>query len=294
MTQHTTSLAVLFADISDSMRLYERLGDLIAQQRVAQCLSFLTQMIKQYGGTVIKTIGDEVMSTFPSADAAVQAACAMQEGLAEEAITGHPDLTIRIGLHFGPVIHEDTDVFGDAVNVAARMAALAKAGQILTTKQTTEGLAQCTSTRHIDRTTLKGKREAIDISEVIWQEEDLTLLKGAWSLPETSQARLRLRIDNREIELNQNRPVAIVGRGKENDLVILDEFVSRIHLRIEYRRGKFILCDQSTNGTFVFTQDGLESYLHREELPLQGEGRVSLGRALGADAPEVVHFICEP
>ena len=71
MPQQTASLAVLFADISGSTRLYETLGDLFAREKVAQCLSVLTQLIQQHGGIMLKTIGDEVMATFPSADAAV-------------------------------------------------------------------------------------------------------------------------------------------------------------------------------------------------------------------------------
>ena len=258
MPQQTASLAVLFADISGSTRLYETLGDLLAREKVAQCLSVLTQLIQQQGGTLLKTIGDEVMATFPSADAAVQAACAMQEALAEEAAAGQPALAIHIGLHFGLMVQEANDVFGDAVNVAARMAALAKAGQILTTKQTAEVLAPATptSTRYIDRTTVKGKQEEIDIYEVIWQEEDLTRLEDNPLLRAPSQARLRLRFRDSEIELDQNRRVVTIGRGQQNDLVIPDEFASRVHLRVEFRHGKFVLSDQSTNGTFVAPRMG--------------------------------------
>jgi adenylate cyclase len=294
MPQQMASLAVLFADISGSTRLYETLGDRFARDKVAQCLSVLTRLIQQHGGTIIKTIGDEVMATFPSADAAVQAACMMQEALAQEAAAGQPALAIHVGLHFGPMVQEANDVFGDAVNVAARMAALAKAGQILTTKQTAEVLAPATptSTRFIDRTTVRGKQEEIDLYEVIWQEDDLTRIEDNQLLT-PSQARLRLRFCDSDIELDQNRRVVTIGRGQQNDLVIPDEFASRVHLRVEYRRGKFALADQSTNGTFVFTQDGREIYLHREELWLQGAGRISLGRVLSADAPEAVHFICE-
>jgi adenylate cyclase len=295
MPQQTISLAVLFADISGSTHLYETLGDLLARATVARGLSVLTQVIQQQGGTVIKTIGDEVMTTFPSADAAVQAACAMQEALAEEIAAGQRVLAIHAGLHFGPVIQEPSDVFGDAVNIAARMAALAKAGQILTTKQTAEVLAPAlrTRTRYIDRTTVKGKQEEIDIFEVIWQADDLTRMEGYQFLRAPSQARLSLRFRDSKIELDQNRPVVTIGRGQENDIVIPEQFASRTHARIEYRRGKFILADQSTNGTFVFTHDGKEIYLHREELLLQGAGRISLGRVLSGDAPEAVYFTYE-
>ena len=109
MEQPTTTLAILFADISGSTRLYETLGDALARQRVADCLSLLTEAIQQRSGTVIKTIGDEVMSTFPNAEVAIQAACAMQEALAERAALSKTSLTIRIGLHYGPALIEAND-----------------------------------------------------------------------------------------------------------------------------------------------------------------------------------------
>jgi class 3 adenylate cyclase len=77
MEQSAVSLVILFADISGSTRLYELLGDVRARERTSRCISILTEVTRRHRGTVIKTIGDEVMSTFPSADAAVQAAWAM-------------------------------------------------------------------------------------------------------------------------------------------------------------------------------------------------------------------------
>jgi hypothetical protein len=240
MEQSPVSLAILFADISGSTRLYEVLGDVRARERTSRCLSILTEVIQRHGGTVIKTIGDEVMSTFPGADAAVQAACAMQESMAAEAVPGEIALDIRIGLHYGPALVELGDVFGDAVNVAARIVALTKARQILTTRQTVEMLSPVlrAGTRHTDR-------------------------------------------------------APVIGRGQQNDIIILDTLASRMHARIEYRRGKFVLLDQSTNGTYVLTDEGEKAYLRREEFVLRGSGVISLGRAAGPEAPEVIHFVCQ-
>jgi len=296
MPQSTISLAILFADISGSTRLYETLGDVAARQKVARCFSVLTAVTHQHGGTVVKTTGDGVMDTFASADSSVQAARAMQEALTKEATFDEHPLAVYVGLHFGPALVEAGDVYGDAVNVAARIASLAKAGQILTTRQTVEVLAPelQAATRHLVRTAIKGKREEIDLYEVIWQEADLTRMKVLSSVPAASQVRLRLRFRDREIELSQGRPVVTIGRGQQNDIAVPDEFTSRAHARIEYRRGRFILLDQSTNGTFVFAADGKAVHLHREELPLQGAGVISLGRILSADSSEVIHFTYEP
>jgi len=112
-------------------------------------------------------------------------------------------------------------------------------------------------------------------------------------IPAASPARLRLRFRTTEIELSQSQPVATIGRGQQNDVVVPDEFTSRLHARIEYRRGKFVLLDQSTNGTFVLTQEGERVHVHKGELPLWGAGVISLGRSLSADSPEAIRFTCE-
>ncbi|MEW6299251.1 MAG: adenylate/guanylate cyclase domain-containing protein [Thermodesulfobacteriota bacterium] len=297
MPQSAAALAILFADISGSTRLYETLGDAQARQRVAECLALLTAEVRRHEGTVVKTIGDEVMSTFPSAAAAVQAACAMQEALTARAPQGQAPLAIRVGLHYGPVLVEEGDVFGDAVNVAARMVSLAKASQIITTGHTVAALppALRAGTRCIDRAPVKGKRGELDIYEVIWREDDLTRMEASpVPPPPASQARLWLRVRDTELELHPSRPSVTLGRGQQNDIVIQDEFISRLHARVEYRRNKFVLLDQSTNGTFVRTADGHVITLRREEVALQGTGVISLGRAFSEGSPHLIHFRCEP
>ena len=209
----------------------------------------------------------------------------------------HPNtpaaLTIRVGLHYGPAILEGGDVFGDAVNVAARMASLAKGGQIITTSESVQVLPPIlrSSTRHLDRVSIKGKAEEIDIFEVIWQSEDVTrmatgLLKGA-----TKTARLTLHYHSDSAELLQDTLPFILGRGKKADMVVNDSMASREHARIECRRGKFVLTDMSTNGTYVRTPDG-RSYLRREDIVLSGKGQIALGRDV-REASEIVEFNCD-
>ena len=171
-----------------------------------------------------------------------------------------------------------------------------KGEQILTTPQLVNALAPAlrANTRHIDRAPVKGKQEEIDIYEFIWQEEDMTRMEGQRISPTALPIRLHLRMGDKESALSQSRPHATLGRGPQNEFVVTDEYASRVHARIEYRRGKFVLFDQSTNGTFVRTQDGKEVQLRREEFPLQGTGEISLGRAFDTASAYVIHFICEP
>ena len=298
MSRRNVTLSTVFADISGSTRLYESLGDAVARELVAQCLELLTQQIQRHDGTVIKTIGDEIMCTFPTADKAVESTMAMQEAVTEDLPAMNPktpaSLTVRIGLHYGPAILEGGDVFGDAVNVAARMAGLAKGGQIITTRETAEELSPllASSTRHLDRIQVKGKAEEVDIFEVIWQADDVTrMATGLLHQGANKIANLRLRYHAEVMDLDQDMNVVILGRGQKADMVVNDSMASREHARIECRRGKFILTDMSTNGTYVQTPDG-PSYLRREDIVLSGQGRIALGREL-SEATEVVAFDCE-
>jgi class 3 adenylate cyclase len=299
MAPKTTNLAILFADISGSARLYEILGDVAARTKVADCLEMLTAVIKQHNGTVIKTIGDEIMCTFPTSEDAANAACEMhemlEEDITEQTAAGPISLTIRVGMHYGPAILEAGDVFGDAVNVAARMASMAKGSQIITTQNAVDAMSPImrASTRFIDRAPVKGKKETMDIFEVLWQQEDVTRMStGVVTPQQTEPVRMRLTYQNDSVILDGDITQVVMGRSKSADLTVNETLASRQHVRIEHRRGKFFIIDQSTNGTYVHHEND-ESFLRREEMPLSGDGMISLGRSFTEDPQEVVHFKSE-
>lgn len=293
------SLVVLFADISRSTQLYETLGDHTAQGLVATCLTALSTVANHHGGTMIKTIGDEIMCTFPDATSALEAAQAMQraiEHLPEVSKLGLAPLSIRIGFHLGTIVHRESDVFGDAVNVAARMVALAKPRQILTTEPTVNTLFEDVRAmvRCIDRTTVKGKSGEFDIYEVVWDTMEMTFMATRPVPSHLRQARLRLWCAGTLIEIDQRRPFAALGRHSDNEIVVTEAFASRLHCRVEYRRGKFVLVDQSTNGTYVAVRGKDSVFLYREEMVLEGTGVIGLGREVEPDGEGAIHFICEP
>lgn len=285
----------MFADIAGSTKLYDTLGDQPARAKVAATIETMSEITRQNKGTVIKTIGDEVMCTFPTAEDAGTAAWEMQEKFEEEAESntdGSP-VSVRIGMHFGPAILEGGDVFGDAVNIAARMAAQAKAKQIITTQDTLDKLppAMRASTRFVDHAPIKGKKEEIDIFEIIWQEEDVTRMATGMIINKpTPEAKLTLTYNGQTIELSKLRPGLVMGRSQNCDLTINEKLASRQHVRIELRRDKFFIVDQSTNGTHVIIGDNPEEFLRREEIPLSGSGRISLGKGFSEDPDEVVEF----
>ena len=298
MAPKTTNLAIVFADISGSTKLYEALGDAVARAKVAETIETISNVVKEHNGTVIKTIGDEVMSTFPTAEEAATACMSMHESLAEvnANIADGTVIAIRIGMHYGPAIMEGGDVFGDAVNLAARMAAQSKANQIITTLSTIEKLPPVlrASTRFIDHAPIKGKQEVIDIYEIIWQEEDMTrMATGMLADKKTPEVRLRLRYNDLDVQISKKKSSVVLGRSKECDMPINEKLASRQHVRIELRRDKFFIIDQSTNGTHVRIDNGEDAFLRREEMPLNGNGQISLGKGFNENPTEVVRFTLE-
>ena len=292
-------LAILFADVVGSTRLYELMGDLRARDMVAICIDVMRSATEQRQGTVIKTMGDEVMSTFPSADEALNAAAQMQQQISSHAqlkVDGQP-VSIRIGCHFGPVMLENRDVFGATVHTANRMTSQAKAGQIITTAATVERLSPewRASCRQIDVATLKGQGNEVALYEVLWQSEDVTSMVPAISMNSRPLRLLRLRIraNDRDLVVDEQHSSITIGRAEDNDVVIKGNLISRLHARIEISRSKFVLIDQSTNGTFVQNADGEESFVRRDSLQIKGQGTIGLGRLPEQDSPQTIRFVCE-
>ena len=292
-------LAILFADVVGSTRLYELMGDLRARDMVAICIDVMRSATEQRQGTVIKTMGDEVMSTFPSADEALNAAAQMQLQISSHAqlkVDGQP-VSIRIGCHFGPVMLENRDVFGATVHTANRMTSQAKAGQIITTAATVERLSPewRASCRQIDVATLKGQGNEVALYEVLWQSEDVTSMVPAISMNSrpVRLLRLRIRANDRDLVVDEQHSSITIGRAEDNDVVIKGNLISRLHARIEISRSKFVLIDQSTNGTFVQNADGEESFVRRDSLQIKGQGTIGLGRLPEQDSPQTIRFVCE-
>ena len=295
MPRETATLAILFADIAKSTHLYETLGNTTAQNLIGACISCMADVTRKHKGVVIKTIGDEIMSTFPTAMDAVAAGKEMHQAIEQLTLPEQPGFSppnIYVGIQIGPVLKEEGDVFGDAVNVAARMVALAKQRQILTTEETVNALPMDLrrSAHCIDRTTIKGKSGEVDIYEIIWEQHDMTVMLDGSLEDLAIRSRLELSFAGSAFRVDIDRPSATLGRQTHNDIVVNDNRVSRSHARIEYRRGKFVLIDQSTNGTFILIQGKKSVQIKRDEMPLLGSGVIGLGREVTPDSAMAVHF----
>jgi hypothetical protein len=224
----------------------------------------------------------------------------------QKQIVLHPSLkvddhtvAIRIGCNFGPVVQENRDIFGSAVHTANRMTSQAKAGQIITTATMVEQLSGewRASVRQIDMATLKGRSSEVALFEVLWQTEDVTSMVPAIAINSRARGnkamRLRLRYQGQEVVVEDGRANITMGRAEENDLVVKGNLISRLHARVEFNRNKFMLFDQSTNGTFVVGKDGEEAFVRRDSMQIRGEGLIGLGKAPDSNSSQVIRYTCE-
>ena len=288
-------LAVLFAGICGSAALHEKLGDDGAQRMVAQCIATMSSKIPAHGGTLVKTIGEEIMITFPGAEQAFNAACAMQGAVESNVLPDGTPMQIRIGFNYGEVINESLDVFGNVVNVASRVAAITRAGQIMTTHAVFDELPEHMQgkLREILRAELKDKKERLAIYQVTASSDDaLNTRSGIASNRKSTDQKDELQLRNLDQLLkvsNECRTVTL-GRGDACDMPVRNDLASRLHCLIELRLGKFILIDQSSNGTYVQFGEGAEQRISREEITLHGEGVISLGVECEDMPDEVIEF----
>jgi len=294
-------VAILFADVVGSTQLYEQLGDVKAREMVGRCLEIMREATESNHGSVIKTMGDEVMATFPTADEAMSAAKRMQERISGDASLVHDSgrVAIRIGCHYGAVVQEQRDIFGSAVHTANRMTSQAKAKQIITTMSTVERLSPewQAAARQIDVATVRGKADEVVLYEVLWQPDEATSMLPTvkWSSSKSKRGarRLSLRCQGQEVTVGEGRKSVTLGRAEDNDIVVKGNLISRLHARVEASRDRFTLIDESTNGTFVQTSDGEEIFVRRDNTLLTGAGIIGLGRVAQPNTALAIHYVVE-
>lgn len=280
--------------------MYESLGDRQALALVNRLFGRLQRKVKAHGGAVVKTLGDGMVCQFPDADAAFRAACDMQKSaVGIPAAVGEKKLAIKIAWNYGPVVLEGTDVFGDTVNVCARIESLANPHQVLTSKQTVEALSPGLRkrTRELYPVKIRGRVGQVTVCEVMWREDpDMTAL----DLGDAMHTRggqnpwiLKLTYGGDTLVVQPSSTVRL-GRDKENELVVASSLASRVHARVFGRDGNFIIADQSSNGTFLLIDgSSRELRLRREESIMGERGWIGLGKSAANHGPHMVRYRLE-
>ncbi|MDO6461907.1 adenylate/guanylate cyclase domain-containing protein [Granulosicoccaceae sp. 1_MG-2023] len=287
------SVAIMFADIGGSTRLYEEAGDEAAHRLVAESLQLMEDCIQANRGTLLRTVGDAALASFTCCDEAYEAAVAIQQ--AHE----NRRLSVRIGFHFGPVIPDKGDIYGNAVNVAARVASLANLDEITTTEACVGLMSAAMQQRAslLDFIHVKGISEPLAVHRLLWRSEDesVTAIQTAVSLSirHPSNVRMVLSLNGRDAFVDTETSSLTIGRTADNALCVARDCASRNHATIELQQGKFLLTDQSTNGTYLLKDGQGLSFLRRETVTLDGEGVIGAGWVPEADDPGAIRFRIE-
>jgi len=287
-------ITVLFADVCESTKLYESEGDIVAVQAIARCIEKMHRATESSGGRVVKTIGDEIMAVFSTPDAAGIAASDMQSAIDALAPVKETRLGIRIGFHHGPVIQQDNDIFGDTVNLAARLVEQAGRGQIITSRESADllGPAFRSFKRPLYAIHVKGKVDEVELCELIWRHaDDVTMFTAAHASVEPRPLELRLKYREQEIIRRRDKDTISIGRAPDCTIVIANNKASRMHCIIERRQDTFVLADRSTNGTYLTTEGANEILLRREEFRLGKHGWIAFGQPR-AETDEIVEYFC--
>jgi len=184
-------VTVLFVDIVGSTRFYDEHGDVAGLVMVQKCLDLLIPLIEQHHGIVIKTIGDAILARFCNVEEAVQSAIKIQRDLSDRNQHRAPSdqIHVRVAINLGLALLKGNDVFGDVVNVTARIEGAADADEIAISPSVYEKIQHRWGTRVRRKASgveLKGKLGKLDLYAVEWRAE----MSAGPSPPRPSSAQL--------------------------------------------------------------------------------------------------------
>jgi class 3 adenylate cyclase/alpha-beta hydrolase superfamily lysophospholipase len=166
-------LTIMFTDIEASTTMTRTLGDAAAQDVLRRHNEIIRKALRENGGTEIKHTGDGIMASFGSASSALTCAAAVQRTLAAQA-DGDAPVRVRIGLNAGEPVAEDGDLFGTAVQVAARICARAEPGQVLVANVVRELAAgKRFLFADIGDVVLRGFEDPVRLYEMRWQSDEV-------------------------------------------------------------------------------------------------------------------------
>jgi adenylate cyclase len=284
--------AVLFADLVGSTQLYERMGDTAAFALIDRCLNIMSDAVIGSSGTVIKMTGDGLLATFRACDHAAETALSIHHEIDGLPLASHFSLGVRTGFHYGPVLEAGNDIYGESVNIAARLSELASHGRAIISTEAAVRLSEHwqPKVRPMPPRVVKGVARSVELCELMCKDSDNVTQIGGLTL-NTGRVEMRVYHGGRVWLLGAEHPRLRMGRDAEVDIAIKDARASRQHCDLEFRRDRFVLTDRSSNGTFVTIEGRQEFALTREEVIVDGHGWLAFGSPRSA-ASDVVEFFC--
>ena len=315
---------LIFTDLTGTVSAYEALGNELVAEVIGTVTQWMGRVCSAYGGRTIRLLDNGVLALFPSSIQAISAAVFLQRGF-QGTRGSWPDglqtLGLKIGMAGDSVVQVEGDVFGEAVNLAARLCELAGADTIWAEQAVVDSLhgeappeplslpaSRVTllsefEVRHrsLGRVQIRGLIGNPHVVEIFWSMDlnsELLTRAGNLSQMQTLAGDTHLgpvlvlsRLDVRKEFLPDEQGV-LIGRSVENDFVVGDQRVSRVQARIVWSRGVLELTDLSSYGSWVrFSEDpGVELALRRSTCVLRGSGEIALGAPFSDLSAPVVAF----
>ncbi len=285
---------ILLADISGSTPFYEAVGNAEAQRLISLELERLQAAIGNEDGVVVRKKGDDVLGYFDDSGQALRALRAILSA------TTDPALAVHAGLHYGQIVLADGDIFGQAVNLTARLAALANDGEALLSRSLFDLLSgsEAAELRSLGQIRLKGVGEPIDVFSFLADDSSSQTRMASPAKRTGGRASSASTVSNVAVVLTHDRESrtcreaesVLIGRSTECSIVLPHPWISRKHAVVRVLDGKFILEDRSASGTYVSMDGGHEFLLRRESVVLTGSGTISPAVRLAQPEADPISF----
>ena len=296
-TLKSNTLTILFADVADSSRLYQDLGDEAGHQIVTACIDAMSEAVAEHGGRVVDQAGDEIMCVFPSASRAQRAALEIHARVGEEAAERSTRLRVRIGLAHGVVQVSDKGFFGDTVYLAHRLVEQAGGGHTLTNMTTLNLLPASLriGARLIDNVVLKGRKSEESVYRLASTAgRRTTLARSEESSGYKVYERALITYGEGSHPVDRESAVVLIGRDEDCHIRVRGKGVSGRHAQVKWDRGRIWIRDTSTNGTLVEADGRTPVELHNDLMELKAEGTLHLVAYNDAQWGAQLRYRCIP
>lgn len=286
--------AILCADLLGSVSLYGRLGDDEVEAVVANSLKRIQSQASAHGGKILETGGDELLVLFDTAHHAWLAASGMMQSVTEISTSAGKSPGLRIGLHLSLADEAIAPPTDQEIETAARITGLARSKEILCDSCFSGQLTgtEPRITARPDLNQLQQANSTIAICQLFQgsNQPPQAVTSPPRQAPRAGTEALKLRYRDNNFLLDPRTPALTIGRDLGNQLIIEDRKVSRRHARIERRSQGFYLVDTSTNGSFVTLAGQREILIRRDEIRLDGQGRICFGSSSNDPLANLLDF----
>ncbi len=289
--------AILLADVSGSTSLYREHGDEQASRMVFECVEGMQKIATIHGGEFVRSKGDDVLCLFESSDAAVQAAGDMMT------FGARGEVSLHAGLHWGLVVRRGSELFGDAINIAARLSSQAKENEVLMSRQLLDHTKSIDrdALRSLGQHTLRGINMPTEIFALMAGGDEDGGVTSFAAQPTMVQAQRNEQVAKTTLRLSwldwaqdiHEGDQITIGRSRTCGLVVPEASVSRVHASISVRGGIVEFKDSSSAGTTLTIGTAPEFYICRQTVALTGSGNIALGGVASVSAPRIDYEVVQ-